>query len=70
MERVFWLLSGGDGALVKSMMEEFQNSHRHTLPANLHKLVPVIFCFLDLCNVMWESVMCVFNYSPVFKWFC
>uniref|UniRef100_UPI003AAA8616 threonine synthase-like 2 n=1 Tax=Centroberyx gerrardi TaxID=166262 RepID=UPI003AAA8616 len=39
MERVFWLLSGRDGALVKSMMEEFQHSHRHTLPGNLHKLL-------------------------------
>nr|XP_046226054.1 threonine synthase-like 2 isoform X2 [Oncorhynchus gorbuscha] len=37
MERVFWLLSGRDGALVKGMMEEFQHSHRHTLPEALHK---------------------------------
>ncbi|XP_046907913.1 threonine synthase-like 2 [Hypomesus transpacificus] len=37
MERVFWLLSGWDGALVKAMMEEFQQSHRHTLPEGLHK---------------------------------
>ena len=39
MERVFWLLSGWDGALVKAMMEEFQQSHRHTLPEGLHKQV-------------------------------
>ncbi|XP_034153038.1 threonine synthase-like 2 isoform X1 [Esox lucius] len=37
MERVFWLLSGRDGGLVKRMMEEFQNLHRHTLPKALHK---------------------------------
>ncbi|KAJ3604945.1 hypothetical protein NHX12_026996 [Muraenolepis orangiensis] len=36
MERVFWLLSGRDGALVKGIMEEFHRSHRHTLPDQLH----------------------------------
>ncbi|KAM4634377.1 threonine synthase-like 2 [Polymixia lowei] len=39
MERVFWLLSGRDGALIKSMMEEFQHTHRHTLPEHLHKVL-------------------------------
>ncbi|XP_020495690.1 threonine synthase-like 2 [Labrus bergylta] len=39
MERVFWLLLGKDGAAVKTMMEEFQQSHRHSLPANQHKLL-------------------------------
>ncbi|XP_053341855.1 threonine synthase-like 2 [Clarias gariepinus] len=37
MERVFWLLSGRDGALVKKMMEHFQDTHTLTLPENLHK---------------------------------
>lgn len=42
MERVFWLLLGRDGASVKNMMEEFQQSHRHSLLENHRKLVPVI----------------------------
>lgn len=42
MERVFWLLLGRDGASVKNMMEEFQQSHRHSLAENHRKLVPVI----------------------------
>uniref|UniRef100_A0A8C7J3H9 Uncharacterized protein n=1 Tax=Oncorhynchus kisutch TaxID=8019 RepID=A0A8C7J3H9_ONCKI len=36
-ERVFWLLSGRDGALVKGMWEEFLHSHRYTLPEALNK---------------------------------
>uniref|UniRef100_A0A3B1JMP8 Threonine synthase-like 2 n=1 Tax=Astyanax mexicanus TaxID=7994 RepID=A0A3B1JMP8_ASTMX len=43
MERVFWLLSGEDGALVKDMMEQFQKTHRLTLPETLHK---------ELCSVL------------------
>ncbi|XP_068561795.1 threonine synthase-like 2 [Cebidichthys violaceus] len=39
MERVFWLLLGRDGASVKNMMEEFQQSHRHSLPENHRKLL-------------------------------
>uniref|UniRef100_A0A3Q1BNW8 Threonine synthase-like 2 n=1 Tax=Amphiprion ocellaris TaxID=80972 RepID=A0A3Q1BNW8_AMPOC len=39
MERVFWLLLGRNEALVKTMMEKFQRSHRHTLPENHRKLV-------------------------------
>lgn len=39
MERVFWLLLGRNGASVKKMMEEFQQTHRHSLPANQHKLL-------------------------------
>ncbi|MED6244052.1 Threonine synthase-like 2 [Ataeniobius toweri] len=39
MERIFWLLLGRDGASVKTMMEEFQRSHRHTLPENHRKLL-------------------------------
>lgn len=43
MERVFWLLSGQDGAMVKSLMEEFQRTHKLTLPASLHQ---------QLCEVL------------------
>ncbi|XP_054613429.1 threonine synthase-like 2 isoform X2 [Dunckerocampus dactyliophorus] len=39
MERVFWLLLGRNGALVKNMMEEFQHSHAHTLLEKHHKLL-------------------------------
>lgn len=39
MERVFWLLSGKDGALVKKMMEQFQDTHSLSLPETLHKKV-------------------------------
>ncbi|XP_071321475.1 threonine synthase-like 2 [Trachinotus anak] len=39
MERVFWLLLDRDGAAVKNMMEEFQHTHRHTLPENHRKLL-------------------------------
>lgn len=40
MERVFWLLLGRDGAKVKTMMEEFERSHRHSLPEDHRRLVP------------------------------
>ncbi|KAL4005144.1 hypothetical protein ACER0C_004857 [Sarotherodon galilaeus] len=39
MERVFWLLLGRDGPKVKAMMEEFQRSHRHSLPENHRRLL-------------------------------
>lgn len=39
MERVFWLLLGKDGASVKNMMEEFQQSHRHSLPENHRQML-------------------------------
>ncbi|XP_040054482.2 threonine synthase-like 2 isoform X1 [Gasterosteus aculeatus] len=39
MERLFWLLLGRDGAAVKNMMEEFQQSHRHSLPENQRRLL-------------------------------
>ncbi|XP_030006831.1 threonine synthase-like 2 [Sphaeramia orbicularis] len=39
MERVFWLLLGKDGASVKKMMENFQHSHRHSLPENHRRLL-------------------------------
>ncbi|KAM6986593.1 threonine synthase-like 2 [Aplochiton taeniatus] len=44
MERVFWLLSGRDGPLVKAMMEEFQNFRRHTLPPALHTQLTQEIC--------------------------
>ncbi|XP_035995821.1 threonine synthase-like 2 [Fundulus heteroclitus] len=37
MERIFWLLLGRDGAAVKTMMEEFQRSHRHALTESCRK---------------------------------
>ncbi|XP_072529602.1 threonine synthase-like 2 [Salminus brasiliensis] len=43
MERVFWLVSGKDGVLVKDMMEQFQKTHRLSLPEMLHK---------ELCSVL------------------
>uniref|UniRef100_A0A3P9NM27 Threonine synthase-like 2 n=1 Tax=Poecilia reticulata TaxID=8081 RepID=A0A3P9NM27_POERE len=39
MERVFWLLLDRDGAAVKTMMEEFQRSHRLRLPENQRRLL-------------------------------
>lgn len=39
MERVFWLLFKKDGAYIKELMEEFQTSHKHTLPENRQKLL-------------------------------
>ncbi|XP_028273956.1 threonine synthase-like 2 [Parambassis ranga] len=39
MERVFWLLLGKDGASVRTIMEEFQQSHRHFLAENHQKLL-------------------------------
>nr|XP_046231007.1 threonine synthase-like 2 isoform X2 [Scatophagus argus] len=39
MERVFWLLLDRDGASVKNMMEEFQQSHRLSLPENHRRLL-------------------------------
>ncbi|KAI4871677.1 hypothetical protein NFI96_031107 [Prochilodus magdalenae] len=43
MERIFWLLSGKDGALVKDMMEQFQSTRRLSIPETLHK---------ELCSVL------------------
>ncbi|XP_076020014.1 threonine synthase-like 2 [Genypterus blacodes] len=39
MERVFWLILGRDGALVRNMMETFQQTHRYTLPEEHRKLL-------------------------------
>ncbi|XP_061118254.1 threonine synthase-like 2 isoform X1 [Conger conger] len=44
MERVFWLLSGRDGLQVKGLMEEFQRSHKITLPDALHRKVSSVMC--------------------------
>ncbi|XP_067293637.1 threonine synthase-like 2 [Pseudorasbora parva] len=49
MERVFWLLSGGDGVMVKGLMEEFQTTHTLALPASLHKQV---------CDVLSSGSVC------------
>uniref|UniRef100_A0A3B5KV55 Threonine synthase-like 2 n=1 Tax=Xiphophorus couchianus TaxID=32473 RepID=A0A3B5KV55_9TELE len=48
MERVFWLLLDRDGAVVKTMMEEFQRSHRLRLPENQRRLVLVTGAVSDL----------------------
>ncbi|KAJ8287224.1 hypothetical protein GJAV_G00049070 [Gymnothorax javanicus] len=44
MERVLWLLSGRDGGLVKRLMEEFQCSHKMTLPESLHCKLASVMC--------------------------
>ncbi|XP_077098018.1 threonine synthase-like 2 [Siphateles boraxobius] len=49
LERVFWLLSGRDGVMVKSLMEEFQETHRLNLPAALHQ---------QLCEVLSSGSVC------------
>ncbi|XP_056602139.1 threonine synthase-like 2 [Triplophysa dalaica] len=39
LERIFWLLSAGDAPMVQSLMEEFQKTHRLSLPVTLHRQV-------------------------------
>ncbi|XP_037341209.2 threonine synthase-like 2 [Pungitius pungitius] len=39
MERLFWLLLARDGATVRNMMKEFQQSHRYSLPENQRRLL-------------------------------
>lgn len=63
MERVFWVLLGKDGAAVKKMMEEFQQTHRHSLPADQHKLLSQVLStgsvndagILDTMRRCWEE---------------
>ncbi|XP_041667742.1 threonine synthase-like 2 [Cheilinus undulatus] len=63
MERVFWVLLGKDGAVVKKMMEEFQQTHRHSLPADQHKLLSQVLStgsvndagILDTMRRCWED---------------
>ncbi|CAK6972496.1 threonine synthase-like 2 [Scomber scombrus] len=63
MERVFWLLLGKDSTAVKNMMEEFQNSHKHSLPENHHKLLSHVLStgtvndegILDTMKRCWEE---------------
>ncbi|XP_037608336.1 threonine synthase-like 2 isoform X1 [Sebastes umbrosus] len=63
MERVFWLLLGKDGASVKNMMEEFQQSHRHSLPDNHRKLLSQVLStgtvtdegILEIMRRCWEE---------------
>ncbi|CAJ1071045.1 threonine synthase-like 2 [Xyrichtys novacula] len=50
MERVFWLLLGKNGAAVKKMMEEFQQTHRHSLPTNQHKLLSQVLSTGSVCD--------------------
>ncbi|KAK5851586.1 hypothetical protein PBY51_023130 [Eleginops maclovinus] len=77
MERVFWLLLGRDGAPVKKMMEEFQQSHRHSLPENHRKLLSQVLStgsvsdegILETMRKCWEDnqyVLC--PHSAVAVW--
>lgn len=77
MERVFWLLLGRNGASVKIMMEEFQRSHRHSLPENHRKLLSQVLStgtvtdegILEIMRRCWdenEYVLC--PHSAVAVW--
>ncbi|XP_054860117.1 threonine synthase-like 2 isoform X1 [Amphiprion ocellaris] len=77
MERVFWLLLGRNEALVKTMMEKFQRSHRHTLPENHRKLLSQVLStgtvtdegILEIMRRCWdenEYVLC--PHSAVAVW--
>ncbi|KAM8872404.1 threonine synthase-like 2 isoform 1-T1 [Synchiropus picturatus] len=63
MERVFWLLLGGDGSSVRKMMEEFQRTHTSTLPKNTHKLLSSVMStgrvnnegILEIMRRCWEE---------------
>ncbi|XP_012672808.2 threonine synthase-like 2 [Clupea harengus] len=50
MERVLWLLSGKNGALVKQMLEEFQRSHRLPLPEALYKELSSVMSSGSVCD--------------------
>ncbi|XP_029792150.1 threonine synthase-like 2 isoform X2 [Suricata suricatta] len=36
MERIFWLLSGSDSQVTRALMEQFERTHRVSLPKELH----------------------------------
>lgn len=63
MERVFWLLLDRDGASVKKMMEEFQQSHRYSLPENHRRLLTQVLStgtvtdegILETMKSCWEE---------------
>ncbi|MBN3310992.1 threonine synthase-like 2 [Amia ocellicauda] len=63
MERVFWLLSGGDSVLVRGLMEEFHSTGRVRLPDTLHReLCAVLHCdsvsdtgIVDTMRRCWEE---------------
>lgn len=63
MERVFWLLLDRDGASVKKMMEEFQQSHRYSLPENHRRLLSQVLStgavtdegILETMKSCWEE---------------
>lgn len=42
LERVFWLMLGRNGAVVKSMMENFQHQQKHPLPEEHRRMVPMV----------------------------
>ncbi|KAM9338199.1 threonine synthase-like 2 [Symphorus nematophorus] len=77
MERVFWLLLDRDGASVKTILEEFQQSHRHSLPENHRRLLSQVLStgtvsdegILETMRRCWEEnqyVLC--PHSAVAVW--
>lgn len=42
LERVFWLMLDRDGAVVKSIMENFQQQHKHPLPEEHRRMVAMV----------------------------
>ncbi|XP_029023970.1 threonine synthase-like 2 isoform X2 [Betta splendens] len=63
MERVFWLMLNRDGETVKNMMEEFQRSHKFSLPEKHHQLLSQVFStgavsdegILDTMRRCWQE---------------
>lgn len=77
MERVFWLLLEKDGASVKKLMEEFQNSHQHSLQETHRELLSGVLSsgvvsddgILETMRRCWEEnryVLC--PHSAVAVW--
>ncbi|XP_040014292.1 threonine synthase-like 2 isoform X3 [Xiphias gladius] len=66
MERVFWLLLDRDGSSVKNMMEEFQHTHRYSLPENHRKLLSQVLStgtvtdegILETMRRCWDENQC------------
>lgn len=61
LERVFWLMLGRNGAEVKTMMENFQNQHKHPLPEEHRRMVLMVDYGCQLYNVQhsyWKYMLC------------
>nr|XP_020662880.1 threonine synthase-like 2 isoform X2 [Pogona vitticeps] len=54
MERIFWLFSGSDSSLVKSLMEEFYTTKKVKLPSELQKKLSEC---LRSCRVSDEEIL-------------